>query len=116
MRLSSSRCVKTAPSEWSYGGRSRPTCRPTSLKRARPSGGGGGRPPPGRGGARAGRPGAGGGRAGLVGEWRGGGGPAVLGVRADVALAVGVDDEEVQSAVVVVVDPAEPAAHHGRVV
>ena len=35
-------------------------------------------------------------------------------VRADVALAVGVDDEEVEPAVVVVVEPADAAAHVRR--
>src|SRR5206468_6706241 len=50
-------------------------------------------------------------------EERGAGEPAVGRVSADVSLAVTVDDEEVEPAVVVVVEPAEAAAHHrGRIV
>src|SRR5260221_446764 len=75
--------VKTTPSEWLYGGGSIPTRRPTTRKRARAVAKGGGR-----------------------------GRPAVWVVGTDAAAPVAVDDEQIEPAVVVVVEPAESAAHH----
>src|SRR5437870_1810837 len=48
----------------------------------------------------------------LVAEEGGARKSAVRRIRTDVAFPVAIDDEEIEPAVVVVVEPAEPAAHH----